>query len=648
MTELVARLRRAAGWKEIEALMPQLGRPAEKVLQALAEALLRVMLRADGQGLDCRVEILGQLAGRGLRLRHPGWPRIAEALSRAAPPALARGDSVPLLAATAALALWQGRGPALRWALARALEQPPERDAALHGGLWRCGLLRAEDDAAAIAAWTSGITPAQGTDALVRVLVLLGLVARRPMPFAQALVEGAALPWLLRAAAEDRAATALMLEAVLIEYWLKREESEDHYARWIGAWAPALMALGRRDAARLGPVAAGDPGPGEPRLAFIIHHGVLLAHTEVLLAVLSRWRAQGGGGFRPEICCLGEIHPPFRDAFSALGIAMRKFSDGDHAARLLAARTALAAEGVGAAIWLCQPHLLAYAAGFGLVQRLAWWSLKYHPPIEGPELLLRQGSGAPLAVMPTRGRDWLIMPMAFAVQPPTPETAAHAAALRATLPEGALVLSTVMREDKLDSPPFWQTVAEILRREPRAIWRYAGRQDLPGLRAFLRAQGLGERAQFIGWVDPAVEAALADLYLDGWPTGSGATAAQAMAFGKPYVWRCSDPAADSPAGLLDGLWTMPGRRGLLPPAEAALIRACYADAEGDLFRAPETAEQQAQWALDLLADPALRTRTGAACRRLAESVVTNPDRMAQALRLAAARLLSPPDACEKY
>jgi hypothetical protein len=662
MTKLVGRLRRIASWDDIGALLPQLPCPGEAVAAALGDALLRVSLRADGQGLDCKVEVLGALAGRGVRLRHAGWQRLAQALAQAAPAALARRDIIPLLAATAALSLLRGRAEALRWALAQALACPAEDelDAPLHAALWRCGLLRPSDGKAEVAAWTAEAGLLDGAAAPQRMLLLLGLAARRPMPYTQALVEAAALPWLLRAAEAGNAATALALEAILLEFWLKRAESEDHQERWIGAWAPALTALGRRERQRQGnpptlpaptlpapalsaPALSARPGP--PRLAFIVHNGVLLAHTEVLLLALTEWRRQGGGGFEPQVWSLGRVHPAFEAAFSAQGVDVRNImiseAEDDFALRLHSLRRRLALEGVAAAIWLCHPHMLAYALGLGIAPRLAWWSLKYHPPIRGADLLLRQGGGAPLAPVPTRGQLWHIMPLAFAVRPPDDAARAEAARLRAALPADAVVLSTVMREDKLDSPAFWETVAQILRRAPQAVWRYAGRQDLPGLRACMERHGVAPRAIFAGWVDPVVEAALADLYLDGWPVGSGATAAQAMTYGVPYVWRASDPAADSPSGVMDGLWAMPRRKGLLGEAEQQRYRAFFDDGGESLLRNPEDAEAQARWALELIADPALRRRTGAAYARFAAAIVTSPEGLAEGLRRAAARLLEP-------
>jgi hypothetical protein len=623
MTDLSRRLRQVTDWAALDRLLPALGRAREAEATAVAEALLRLVRTPAGLSIHP-----GVLSRVPLRLSHPGWRAVAEAL---AAHARARGDLPGILAAVLALRIARGGAAALGWLLAEP-PGPAEQDMALHDALWRFGLLGGGVEAG----WAAAVPPA----AQLRALILLGLAARRPIAHAQAVVERLALPWLHAAAARGDAEAALCLEGLLTTYWLPREESEAHYGRWAGGWTPALHALGRAAAA---PPVAAMPPPGPPRLAFIVHNGVLLAHTEVLLLALQALRRRGDAGFVPVVWVLGDIDPRFRAAFAAAGAELHALGEDcaglGLAARLHYLRDALAAGGCGAAIWLCHPHMLAYAAGMRLAPRLAWWSLKYHPPVPGPALRLCQAGGAPLAPVEIRGQTWRILPLAFAAAAPDAAARAEAAALRAGLPAGSVVLSTVMRTDKLDSPRFWETVAEILRRAPQAIWRYAGREDLPGLRACLERHGVGGRAVFAGWVDPAVEAALADLYLDGWPVGSGAAAAQAMMAGTPYVFRAAEAEMDGSTGVMDTLWLLPHRRGVLAEGAEARFRAPFATPEGSLLRIPHSAAEQVDWALALIGDAGLRRHTGAAWARFAQESVCDPQGLAEGLRQAAALLL---------
>lgn len=655
MASLDRSLHQAGCWADLLPLLPKTGALSPTASQALGDALLRLVRPGGARAEEILLPLasLGQVASLlagGAGLHHTGWHDLARQLSRAAAPALRAGEARPLLLAIVALSIDQGRDAALRWGLRCLLENEATARAApaLHQALWALGLFNSEAGCADPAAWVSGLSPAAPLWQLQCALDFLGLRARRPMPYARALVEHVALPWLLEAIRTGQAETALHLEGCLIEYWLKRDESEQHYARWIGEWAKPMVALGRRHRAvfplrhrEAGTSPAASPAP--PPLAFIVHNGVLLAHTEVLLLALRNLKARGGAGFTPQIWTLGGARPDFAaacvEAGASLHLPGNLPADAPLSTRLLALRADLAEAGCHAAVWICHPHLLAYAAGLGIAPRLAWWSMKFHPPIPGMDLRLCLRGGSPMAPFPMRGATWHIIPMAFQVRPRDAAVEAAARQRRQELPEGTVVMTTLMREDKLDSPPFWEVAARILQAAPQAVWRYAGRQDLPGLRACLEQYGVAERAHFIGWADVAAEAALADLYLDGWPVGSGATAAQAMAYGVPYVFRASAPEADSPAGLMDGLFVMPRRAGVLRAEEEAACRACFETPQGSLLREPESAEAQIAWALDLIRDPALRRSSGAAWARFAGQMAANPQGLAEGLRQAARRLL---------
>jgi hypothetical protein len=112
-----------------------------------------------------------------------------------------------------------------------------------------------------------------------------------------------------------------------------------------------------------------------------------------------------------------------------------------------------------------------------------------------------------------------------------------------------------------------------------------------------------------------------------------------MAAGIPYVFHAAGAEMDGPSGVMDTLWLVPRRRGALGPAAEARFLAPFAEGETSLLRIPRSAEAQIGWALDLIADPALRHRTGAAYARFAAASVCNPDGLAEGLRRAAAALL---------
>ncbi|MFC7611523.1 hypothetical protein [Teichococcus aestuarii] len=422
MASLELALRQTDRWSDLLPLLPLL--PGAKPLspatsEALGDTLLR-LVRPGGPGANeilLPLASLGRVASllaNGAGLNHAGWHGLSQHLSRVAVPALRAGEAQPLLLAIVALSIDQGRDVALRWGLRCLLDNENTARAApsLHQALWTLGLLGNAEGLADPATWVPDVSASAPLWQLQCALTFLGLWARRPLAYARALVEHVALPWLLEAIRSGHVETALHLEGWLLEQWLKRDESEQHYASWIGKWAEPMADLGRRHRAAHPPCAqavawctAASQGP--PPLAFIVHNGVLLAHTEVLLLALRYLKAQGRAGFTPQVWALGGVHPAFAAACAEAGASLHLPSDlpadAPLPARLLALRADLAEAGCRAAVWICHPHMLAYAAGLGIAPRLAWWSMKFHPPIPGIDLRLCLRGGSPMAPFPMRG-----------------------------------------------------------------------------------------------------------------------------------------------------------------------------------------------------------------------------------------------------
>lgn len=618
--------------------------------EALEQEMLR-RVRRDGQirlPLRPLLELARQAAPHGVVLASGAWRMLMDQLlPMGEQMARQAGAGGCLAAMTAALALAHGAPAALAWALPVALGHLSDEELVLFAPrLWQAGLWQAPGavDAAAraLVPFHAGATE-QETE---RLCALLALGARPPLRETALLVEHLAIPWMRALAEADKAAAALHLETRLIELWLTREETEAHYARWLALWSPLLRAMGQRRRAVLGPPArCATPS----HVAVLVHNTSLLAHVETMLMAQRARQAQGLVQPRLLVCALTGSLPAFRTACEAAGAEVLLLQEAmpHHALteRLEALPEILAARGCGGLIWLCSPLLLSYTLGLGLGVPVAWWSMKFHPPcIEGADMLLAFAGGAdPLEPVRMMGREWLAMPAGLAG--PVPALPPR----RVRQPGEPVVLTTIMREAKLDSPPFWETAIAILRAAPQAVWRYAGRSDLPALRARLEAAGVAERAVFAGWVDPLAECAAADLYLDGWPYTSGLTALHAMLSGLPYVFR-NTPMEDAedggtPLSVLDLMWRKPRLRGALPPAREAAWQACFRPPDASpgapsLLRWPDSQDEQVNWALDLIADATLRRQTGEAFRRFATENTTDPAPMGKALDLAMRRLLA--------
>lgn len=635
-----------AAWAALEAALREASGAMDDA--ALGDALLAALF---GSGrpvlaLEPLSAILRLRDARG-PLRHAGWAQVAAHLAAQLPGLLARGEHVTLLGAIAALGLAEGRGAALRRLCALVLATPPEAglETSLHRRLWRCGLLGPAESAGFLASLAPDLPQAEAARLRDgrRLLALLGLDQPAPFSYAEALVEGLALPWLLRAAADDQPVLALELEGLLHAHWLKREESGAHHARWIGRWAPALAECGRR---RARPLSAPAPLPGaRPMVVFLVHVASGLAHVQAMLTLLEAALRRPGRRFDYRVQFLyGRDEAVFaRLRAAGVDVVAQETPPGTPLALALERAAALlAADPPAALVWLCAPQGLAYGFGRRLAPVQVWWSVKFHPPA-APDADLRIGgfAGQGPRVM-VEGVPWANLPGSIDPQlraVPAPERQA----LRARFGEGVL-LGSLAREEKMGDPRFQQLVVSLLRRLPGAHYLYTGRQDLPEFRARLEAAGVAERAQFVGWVETGLYAGILDVYLDTFPLGGGLTAMQAMVQGVAPVFLCGAPGTPY-GGILDNYLHRARRSAEVPAAERMARDALLRDAGGrDLLpELPDAAAYEAR-AVALAGDAALRRAVGQAVARYAEAWLTDhslPARTFEALLVGACGL---PDA----
>jgi glycosyltransferase involved in cell wall biosynthesis len=162
-----------------------------------------------------------------------------------------------------------------------------------------------------------------------------------------------------------------------------------------------------------------------------------------------------------------------------------------------------------------------------------FWTLRYHPA-RSPDFdgYLTYGSWAESERV-FHGQRWTVCPVPLALDP-RPVSAQAVAELRARFPH-PLLLGTLAREEKLDSRPYLESIAEILRLNPDAGFLWTGHTRHPGIAAFFAERGLAARTHFVGWVDTALYGAALDLFLETFPLGCGITGYQALAAGVPLL-----------------------------------------------------------------------------------------------------------------
>jgi glycosyltransferase involved in cell wall biosynthesis len=325
---------------------------------------------------------------------------------------------------------------------------------------------------------------------------------------------------------------ALAAEGAIYQAFVKAVENEDHYERVFALWREPMAELGRRFRGEA--VAA---APDAKAIAFVFHAGVVLGHTEVLFRLL-----ESRDPAKPvRIYAIGACQPDFVARAQALGVPVEAFPEkprwgggaGTLVERVRWLRARMAADGVRTAVWVSYPGTALFAFAMGLAPVQVMWSLRYHP-VRMPEIdgYLTYGSWAEDARV-FHGQRWTVCPVPLALDPRRPP-AGEVAALRARFPEPVL-LGTLAREEKIDSRPFLESVAAILKRNPQCGYVWTGHSMHPGVANFFHREGVASRCHFVGWVDTPLYASILDVFLETFPLGCGITGYQAIGAGVPLV-----------------------------------------------------------------------------------------------------------------
>lgn len=334
----------------------------------------------------------------------------------------------------------------------------------------------------------------------------------------------AAGDFVAHAARTGHAEIALHAEITVYASFVRACEDEAHYEGAFALWRDALAAAGRARAAPM------DRVPGRA-IGFVLPTGVILGHTEVLFRLLE----SRGPGVDARIYVYGQSYPDFLARAAALGVPVETFPprQAPYVERIDWLRERIAADAVAAAVWVSSPTHALYAFARRIAPVQVFWSLRYHP-VRLPEIdgYITYGAWQE-AERVFHGQAWTVCPVPLALDPRLP-AADEVARLRARFPEPLLV-GTLAREEKIDSPAFLEAVAEVLRRNPRCGYLWTGRKPHAGIEETFRRAGVADRCHFVGWVDTPLFAAALDLFLETFPLGCGITGYQALAAGVPVL-----------------------------------------------------------------------------------------------------------------
>ena len=322
---------------------------------------------------------------------------------------------------------------------------------------------------------------------------------------------------------------ALNLEPLWYTKLVKLRETEENYHSAFSRHISDFWLAGKN----LGKLQALSAHRDVNSCAFILHTGVLLGHTEVMLKVLRTWRVSAPL-LRPTIVSLNSMSVELADSLREIGIRfVCPSGDLTPTQRFVWARSICTQERINTAIWLSTPCWVSFAFGYRLAPRQILWSLKFHPVHLG-DTVIHVGMTKPSRVpVKINGFNWLPF------SPPLVTGVSSLPAItilseREKFPRKVLI-GSLAREEKYNSDTFLYALISILQKAPHVHFLYTGRNDSQQIRIALERAGLTDRASFVGWVDTNLYSQVLDVFLETFPFGCGVTGAQAVENGTKVV-----------------------------------------------------------------------------------------------------------------
>lgn len=194
---------------------------------------------------------------------------------------------------------------------------------------------------------------------------------------------------------------------------------------------------------------------------------------------------------------------------------------------VFALRHLLVAHPVDVAIWPLPPFHMFFLFSFGLAQRQVWFSQYLHPALAVPHLhatLTPAGAGT-LRQKLLNGQTWNVIPQL---------SRPHGA----YTPPPQKVLFTPARLEKLKQPEFLECVAQILKSEPQAHFKWTGYYHDQEVVDFFSRHGLYSRQRYLPWLNQeqlVEEIKTSDLILSSFPLALGTVENIAAHQGIPVV-----------------------------------------------------------------------------------------------------------------
>ena len=278
------------------------------------------------------------------------------------------------------------------------------------------------------------------------------------------------------------------------------------------------------------------------RIAFCVPNGVMLAHTTVLISILSLYSSEPAFDICPTIFVVGGIcDENFRNAcdealipYVYIPYDSREFTLDVYAERIEKLRTELQIRGISRVVWVSVPSGCSWYLGSRIAAEQAYWTMKFHAQATREIDIFISCASIWEKEKIVAGKKWVTGPVTFP-DALSQTDAAKAKAIKSEFPQDAILLGVLARAEKIYSGEYLEAVSRILRKHPNTIFLWTGRTKHEGIAKHFDDSGLSGRVQYVGWVDTATYALVLDVFLETFPFGCGLTAAQALAAGTALV-----------------------------------------------------------------------------------------------------------------
>ena len=185
-------------------------------------------------------------------------------------------------------------------------------------------------------------------------------------------------------------------------------------------------------------------GGDSNRIAFYLHTGFMLGHTEVMFKMIENIPRERRESLVLRIYVLTKFDQMFLDRAQKIGVEVLPLATcvpGGHASpwldRYLYLRDHLRRDDIGVCVWVSSPDLAAFALSMRLAPVQIFWALRFHA-IAGPFIdgYITYGAKHDLKQMFGK-QEWRVCPVPLAIDASPVADVSEGAEMRACFPENS-------------------------------------------------------------------------------------------------------------------------------------------------------------------------------------------------------------------